>query len=180
MVGPFAVSPAVITTLGRSLSEAITSNGSPTKEHQRMTSSMMARSSPLVLGMEMRRLASATISSLFMRSIDESPVTVPLPHVHTARRRGGSDTNEWLMSWLTRDVRTERRQSRTQPRRQPRLRSSPAYRAGPAPMQASMEPPLASGGGICVAGGPLRRVLDRLRLQSGDWCCPYARRTRSC
>ena len=36
--------------------------------HQRMTSSITARSSPLVLGMEMRRLAIATISSLLMRS----------------------------------------------------------------------------------------------------------------
>ena len=33
-----------------------------------MTSSITARSSPLALGMEMRRLASATISSLLTRS----------------------------------------------------------------------------------------------------------------
>ena len=76
-----------------------------------MTSSMTARSSPLVLGMEMRRLASATISSLLTRSAGDAPVIdLPDPLIRTGERRAaGAAAHGYCRSRLTRDVRTERR-----------------------------------------------------------------------
>ena len=78
-----------MTTLGRSGSESRTSNGRPMEEHQRMTSSITARSSPLALGMEMRRLASATIPSLSMRSAGPARHYCSSSHSHRpgTRRR---------------------------------------------------------------------------------------------
>ena len=64
-----------------------TSNGRPMEEHQRMTSSITARSSPLALGIEMRRLASATIPSRQCDRFGDPRVITVHPLIRTGRGR---------------------------------------------------------------------------------------------
>jgi hypothetical protein len=68
------------------------------EEHQRMTSSMTARSSPLALGIEIRRLASATISSLFTRSTGDPPVIDAHPLIRAGRSRAADRNGAWFVS----------------------------------------------------------------------------------
>src|SRR5215216_433431 len=67
-----------------------------------MTSSITARSSPLALGIEMRRLASATIASLFTRSAGDALVIDLDPLIRPREPHSADGSGAWILAsgWL--------------------------------------------------------------------------------